>query len=179
MAVNPNYMGKEMNDEARRAINSAFDALTDWRNEMAAANERYSTKVFDQMSAATRAMGVPDEVVTATRQQLQNASRMQLQMMDGVMDVWKQQMRDPNSAAHLSPDFLKGMPDFTKGFGGFGDMGGGLGGLGGMSMAPFQMWMQAAEMWQKNWASAMSFWTKGPQGLTEMMEQMRRDMGGR
>ncbi len=172
MAVNPGFMGKEMNDEARRAINSAFDALTDWRNEMAAANERYSTKVFDQMSAATRAMGMPDEMVGATRQQLQNASRMQLQMMDQVMDVWKQQMRDPNSAMHFSADFMKNMPDFTKGFG---DMGG----LGGMSMAPFQMWMQAAEMWQKNWASAMSFWTKGPQGLTEMMEQMRRDMGGR
>lgn len=174
MAVNPSYMGKEMNDEARRAINTAFDALNDWRNEMAAANERYSAKVFDQMSNATRAMGMPEEVVSATRQQLQNASRMQLQMMDQVMDAWKQQMRDPSSAMQMS-DFMKGMPDFTKSFG---DMGA-MGGLGGMSMAPFQMWMQAAEMWQKNWASAMSFWTKGPQGLTEMMEQMRRDMGGR
>ena len=72
MAVNPGYMGKEMNDEARRAINTAFDALNDWRNEMASANERYSSKVFDQMSAATSAMGMPDEMVNATRQQLQD-----------------------------------------------------------------------------------------------------------
>jgi hypothetical protein len=176
MAVNPGYMGKEMNDEARRAINTAFDALNDWRNEMASANERYSSKVFDQMSAATRAMGMPDEMVNATRQQLQNASRMQLQMMDQVMDAWKMQMRDPSASMGMGmPDFMKGMPgmpDFTKGFGDMGSM-------GGMAMAPFQMWMQAAEMWQKNWASAMSLWTKGPQGLTEMMEQMRRDMGGR
>ncbi|MBL8566463.1 MAG: hypothetical protein JNM89_12170 [Hyphomicrobiaceae bacterium] len=178
MAYNPgSHMGKEMNDEARRAINTAFDALNDWRNDMAAANERYSAKVFDQMSAATRAMGMPDEIVSATRQQLQNASRMQLQMMEQVMDVWKQQLRDPSSAMNMSSDFMKNMPDFTKGF----DMGAlsGMGSMPGMSMAPFQMWMQAAEMWQKNWASAMSFWAKGPQGLTEMMEQFRRDFGGR
>jgi len=28
-----------------------------------------------------------------------------------------------------------------------------------MAMAPFQMWMQAAEMWQRNMASAMSMWS--------------------
>lgn len=158
---------KDLNDEARRAMGSAIDALNDWRNEMAGANERYSSRVFDQMSAATRAMGWPDEMVNATRQQLQNASRMQLQMMEQLMEAWKTQLRDP-SASFQMPS----MPDFTKGFG---DMGG----FGGMSAAPFQMWMQAAEMWQKNWASAMSLWMKGPQGLSEMMEQMRRDMNSR
>ena len=166
---------KELNEEARRAVNSAFDALNDWRNDMASASERYSSKVFDQMSTATRAMGWPDEVVNATRQQLQNASRMQLQMMDQVMDAWKMQLRNPGSGFQMPANMMQGipgMPDFTKGLG---DMGS----LGGMSMAPFQFWMNAAEMWQKNWASAMSFWMKGPSGLTEMMEQMRRDMGGR
>ena len=120
-------------------------------------------------------MGWPDEVVNATRQQLQNASRMQLQMMDQVMDAWKGQLRNPGAGFQMPSGMMPGipgMPDFTKGLG---DMGG----LGGMSMAPFQFWMNAAEMWQKNWASAMSFWMKGPSGLTEMMEQMRRDMGGR
>ena len=73
---------KDMNEEARRAMGAAFDALNDWRNEMASANERYSARVFDQMSTATRAMGWPEEMVGATRQQLQNASRMQLQMME-------------------------------------------------------------------------------------------------
>jgi len=159
---------KDLNDEARRAMASALDALNDWRNEMAGANERYSARVFDQMSTATRAMGWPDEMVNATRQQLQNASRMQLQMMDQVMDAWKMQLRDPSAAGFQMPN----MPDFTKSFG---DMGS----FGGISAAPFQFWMQAAEMWQKNWASAMSLWMKGPQGLSEMMEQMRRDMGGR
>ncbi len=166
---------KELNDEARRAVNAAFDALNDWRNDMASASERYSSKVFDQMSTATRAMGWPDEVVNATRQQLQNASRMQLQMMDQVMDAWKGQLRNPGAGFQMPSGMMPGipgMPDFTKGLG---DMGS----LGGMSMAPFQFWMNAAEMWQKNWASAMSFWMKGPSGLTEMMEQMRRDMGGR
>ncbi|MGD9783592.1 MAG: hypothetical protein AB7E80_00685 [Hyphomicrobiaceae bacterium] len=166
---------KEFNDDARRAMGAAFDALNDWRNEMAGANERYSARVFDQMSSATRAMGWPEEMVNATREQLQNASRMQLQMMDQVMQAWKMQIKNPAASSMgmgMPGDFMKGMPDFTKGLG---DMGG----FGGMSAAPFQFWMQAAEMWQKNWASAMSLWMKGPQGLSEMMEQMRRDMGGR
>ena len=163
---------KDMNEEARRAMGAAFDALNDWRNEMASANERYSARVFDEMSTATRAMGWPEEMVGATRQQLQNASRMQLQMMEQVMDVWKSQLRDPSAQMQMPADFMRGMPDFTKGFGEMGN-------FGNMSTAPFQFWMQAAEMWQKNWASAMSLWMKGPQGLSEMMEQMRRDMGGR
>ena len=163
---------KELNEEARRAVNSAFDALNDWRNDMANASERYSAKIFDQMTTATRAMGWPDDVVNATRLQLQNASRMQLQMMDQVMDAWKGQLRNPGSSFQLPADFMKNMPDFTKGMGD-------LGSMGGLAMAPFQFWMNAAEMWQKNWASAMSFWMKGPAGLSEMMEQMRRDMGGR
>lgn len=162
----------ELNDEARRAVNAAFDALNDWRNDMAVASDRYSSRVFDQMQAATRAMGWPDEVVNATRLQLQNASRMQLQMMDQVMDAWKTQLRNPGATMKMPGDFMPGMPDFTKGMTE-------MGGMGGMAMAPFQFWMNAAEMWQKNWASAMSLWMKGPQGLNEMMEQMRRDMSGR
>jgi len=166
---------KELNDEARKAVNSAFDALNDWRNDMASASERYSAKIFDQMSEASKAMGWPNEMVDATRQQLQNASRMQLQMMDQVMDAWKEQIRNPGAGLNMRPNLMQstpGMLEFAKNMGDFG-------GMGGMATAPFQFWMQAAEMWQKNWASTMSFWMKGPAGLSEMMEQMRKDMGGR
>jgi len=30
--------------------------------------------------------------------------------------------------------------------------------MGGMSFAPMDFWMQAAETWQRNWASAISLW---------------------
>lgn len=100
----------ELNDEARRAVNAAFDALNDWRNDMAVASDRYSSRVFDQMQAATRAMGWPDEVVNATRLQLQNASRMQLQMMDQVMDAWKTQLRNPGATMKMPGDFMPGCP---------------------------------------------------------------------
>jgi hypothetical protein len=36
---------------------------------------------------------------------------------------------------------MKNMPDFA-----------------GMPAAPLQFWMQAAEMWQKNWQQALSSW---------------------
>lgn len=31
-------------------------------------------------------------------------------------------------------------------------------GMGGQPFAPMNFWMQTAEMWQRNWISAMSIW---------------------
>jgi hypothetical protein len=44
-----------LSDEARQAVNAAFDAMSDWRTEAAESNERYLTKVIDKMAAAAGA----------------------------------------------------------------------------------------------------------------------------
>ena len=71
----------------------------------------------------------------------------------------------PPSAYRQTPESVF---DFMEQFKKFQSMGMGMGGPGasqvppgmaGMAMAPFQMWMQAAEMWQRNMASAMSMWS--------------------
>ena len=151
-------------EEAQKALVGAFDALSGWREEIAAAAERNGTDVFDKMGTAAKSMGWPAELVDMTRQQMLQGSKMQLQMMDQVMDVWEQQIKSPGSAIPGMP----AMPKFENPFAGMPGMQGmpgmpgmpGMGsmpGMGDMSSLtnPMQFWMQAAEMWQKNWSTAM------------------------
>ncbi|MEQ1578235.1 MAG: hypothetical protein ABL894_11340 [Hyphomicrobium sp.] len=154
-------------EEAQKALTGAFDALSGWRDEIASAAERNSSAVFDKMGTAAKAMGWPSELVDMTRQQMQQGSKLQLQMMDQVMDIWEQQIKAPGSPMPGMPGMgampgMPGMPKFENPFANMPGMAGmmGPGGIPGMpdfsGMAnPMQFWMQAAEMWQKNWATAM------------------------
>ncbi len=160
--ANSDFSGQGLTDDARKAASNAFDALAQWRDEMAKANENYSQKVFDQMAEAGRAMGWPENMIDGARTQMQEASRMQLQMMDQLMDAWSKQIKSPDMTMPSPNDFMEQMKKFQQmGPGGMAGMPGmpGMGAMPGMAMAPFQMWMQAAEMWQRNMASAMSMWT--------------------
>lgn len=165
MASSSKSQNQAMTDDARKAAKAAFRALSQWRDDMATANERYSAKVLDQMAEAGRAMGWPPNVIEATREQIQNASEMQLQLMDNVMNAWSEQINSPTAAMPTPNDFMEQLQKMqanmmNPGSSNFFGMPG-VSGLGGMNMAPFQMWMQAAEMWQRNMASAMSMWTGG------------------
>lgn len=148
--------------EARDAVRAAYDALSDWRDEMLAANERYSDKVFDQLGSAAKAMGMTDDLVEQTRSQVQTASKMQTDMMDKMMQAWEDQLEKPGATLDLTPDFFKQLQNMSafqpmQGMPGMPDMSQ----FSAMPMAPFQFWMQAAETWQKNYASAMQVWTQG------------------
>ena len=90
-------LGPGLSDESRKAMNNAFDSLSDWRNDIATVAEKNSAVVFERMAAAAKTVGWPPDFVDMTRQQMQTASKMQLQMMDQIMDVWEQQMKSPGS----------------------------------------------------------------------------------
>ena len=79
---------KFSSDEARKTMDGAINAFSNWRDEIATQSEKNSKAVFDQMAAAAKAVGWPSEFVEMTRSQMQNASKMQLQFMDQVMDIW-------------------------------------------------------------------------------------------
>ena len=153
-----NVMG--LSEEAKKAVNGTFDALAEWRDQVASSNERYTSKVFDNMAQAGRAMGWPDQLIEATRTQMQQASKMQLAMIDQLMDAWQRQLNNPTAGLQLPTAFpgmgqmpgmgAGGMPDFSS-------MG---------AMAPLQMWMQAAEMWQKTWSQAMASWMQAGSDMT-------------
>lgn len=163
--------GAGMGDDARRAMNAAFDAMANWRNEIASITDRNSDAVYDKMAAAAKSVGWPAEFVDMTRQNMQNASKMQMQIMDQVMDAWEQQMKNPG-AAFANPatmmEQMKSFPGFGNGvhipsMGNFPSFPGfpsipGMPDMGNMPMVPLQFWMQAAEMWQKSWQQALSTW---------------------
>lgn len=189
---------QKLSEEARQSVSDAFEALAQWREEMAAANDRYSGKVFDQMANATKSMGWPDHLVESTREHLKNSTNMQLQMMDKVMDAWRTQIRNADTAMVSPNDFVEQMKAFDPSkMGGMGQMPGmgqfpgmpGMGqfpgmpqmpgmpdmsNLGNMPMAPFQFWMQATEMWQKNMATAMSMWMSGAQNMAKQMDPNKK-----
>ena len=169
----------QLNDEARKAMTGAFDAMSKWRHEMNSMGEKNSSAVFDKMSEAAKAMGWPAEFVDMTRQQMTNATKMQAQVIDQVMDTWQKQATSPTPSFQMPsmPAFpgmptIPGMPTFP----GMPSFGGGSGSssmfpgmpdMSSMPMMPMQFWMQAAEMWQKNWATAMQ----------SMMEMQKSSLG--
>jgi transcription initiation factor TFIIIB Brf1 subunit/transcription initiation factor TFIIB len=55
-----------LSDEARQAVNTAFDAMSAWRINIANSNEKNSEQVIEKMAAAARALGWPEQIVDAT-----------------------------------------------------------------------------------------------------------------
>jgi len=153
---NPTWAPR-LSHEARKAVNDAFDAMSAWRIEAAKNNERNSEQVIEKLAAAARALGWPEQIVGATRAQMQGITKMQIHTMDQMMDAWEEQIRSPNPMA--------GSPMLSK-----------LTSLPGASPAgswpsanalgatnPMEFWMQWAEQWQKAWTDAMALWSKAGQ----------------
>jgi hypothetical protein len=151
-----------LSDEARQAMTSAFDALSQWRDDMTAANDRWLAKVLDQMAAAARTMGWPDQAIGTLREQLRSASKMQTRMIDQVMDAMEQQLRSSTSPMGIRRGAFDQMPGFPAAA--FPGPMPEMLGMSGMAFAPWQFWMQTAEMWQRNWVSAMASWADSSKG---------------
>ena len=141
-----------LSDEARKAVNAAFDAMSTWRTEAVDNSEI----VIDKMAAAARALGWPQQIVDATCAQMQAIIKMQIQTMDHMMDAWEERIKSPNPvtgspSAMLSK--LKSLPGFSPA---------GIWPNANASTTanPMQFWMQRAEQWQKAWADAMTFWAQ-------------------
>ena len=133
-----------MTKEMRDRVAAAFDALSNWRDEIETANERCLGKVLDQTSAVARSMGWPDEAVKTTRDYLQQTAKVQTQLIDQLIEVWKQQLKSPigpmaiprgltgQTSGPSASTMATAMPEFD-------------------AFAPWKMWLQVAEMWQRTW----------------------------
>jgi hypothetical protein len=140
-----------LSNEARDAVNAAFDAMSTWRMETINSSEKNLEQVIEKMAAAARALGWPEQIVDATRSQLQTVTKTQIQMMDQMMDAWEEQIKSPNPSAMLSK--LKSLSDLSPA--------GTWPNVAGVSaINPMQFFIQFAEQWQKTWSDAMAFWTK-------------------
>src|SRR5215468_6675864 len=138
-----------LSDEARKAVNAAFDAMSTWRIETAKNSEKNSEHVIEKMAAAARALGWPEQIVDAIRTQMQSITKMQIQMMDHMMDAWEEQIKSPNPSALVSKlsslsSGVSSSPNASF----------------PMPTNPFEAYMQFAGQWQKAWADAATVWTK-------------------
>src|SRR5215471_21724349 len=85
-------------DEVRKAVKIAFDAMSTSRTQIVN-NEKNIEAVIDKVAAGAKALGWPEEIVDATRAQMETMNEMQLQLMDQVMDAWEQQIKSPNASS--------------------------------------------------------------------------------
>ena len=126
-------MSKEIRDE----LVATFDALSNWRREIEAVNERCVNQVLDRASAVARAMGWPDQAISTMHAYVEHASKTQTEMIKG----WERQLQStrtplgvPTSFAQENPGpgsaFLHAKSEFNP-------------------LAPWMLWLQAAEMWQR------------------------------
>jgi len=92
-----------LSEEARKAVNAAFDAMSTWRIETAKNSEKNSEQVIEKMAAAARALGWPEQVVDTIRAQMQSITKMQIQTMDQMMDAWEEQIKSPKSRRKITP----------------------------------------------------------------------------
>jgi hypothetical protein len=87
---------------------------------------------------------------------MQSITKMQIQMMDHMMDAWEEQIKSPMTgslSAMLSK--LKSWPSVSPaGTWANADA------LQTAAINPMQFWTQVAEQWQKTWADALSYWAK-------------------
>ena len=147
-----------LSSEAKDAVNAALKAMSAWRNEIADTSEKNGKRVIEKMAAAATALGWPEQIVEATRSQLQTIASLQIKTMDQMMDAWEEQIKLPDAmtaspSAMLSK--LKALP--------------GLGGSAGWPSAdafqkaaasPLQFWMQLMEQAQKSWTDMINKTTK-------------------
>jgi hypothetical protein len=132
-------VSKEMGDE----LVATFDALSKWRDEVETVNERRLSKVLVHTSAVARAMGWPDQAIRATREHLETAAKAQTEMIDQVIQSWAQQLKSTAAPMAAPRNFAKHIPGFGPGIPNAK--------LAFDPLAPWKMWFQAAEMWQRAW----------------------------
>ena len=143
-----------LSDEARSAVNAAFDAMATWRAEIVSLSEQGLEDVLERMATAARALQWPDQIVEATCGQMRAVSQMQIQAIDTVMHAWEEQIRSaspPSVMLSKLRSLAEGAPaDVWPGFA-YPQM---------AAMNPFLVYLQMLEQWQKAWADAAAAWPR-------------------
>jgi hypothetical protein len=143
-----------LSNESRQAVTAAFDTLGHWRAEILSVNDRYLTKAIDQMAAAQRALGWPSQVVATAKEHLLKTSRLQTEVIDQVMEGWEQLLKSPGLPAAGPEAFKLPIPDYSGAA--LSEPMSEMMRFGEMTLAPFKLWMQATEMWQRSCLAVMS-----------------------
>jgi hypothetical protein len=137
---------KQNRSDSQTAFRDAFDAMTEWQEEITSVAERHGEKVLTKLSTAAKSVGWPDAVVDASRDQIQLAVKAQAQALDQMTSIWREQLN--NSVAHSTANSLgHAMPLQSDPI--------------TMPANPGEFWIQLAANWQETWLNAMQAWTNG------------------
>jgi hypothetical protein len=143
----------KLSDDARKAVNAAFEAMSTWREQIV--NEKNSDQVIGKMAEAARKLGWPEQIVDATRTQMEAITKMQIQAMDHMMDTWEAQIKSPNSSSTMLSK-LTSLPNFGQ-VGGEPNSGTPqMAALNGFEF--YRVYMQVAQQWQKAWVDMIGSW---------------------
>jgi hypothetical protein len=148
----------KLSDDARKAVNAAFEAMSTWREQIV--NEKSSEQVIEKMAEAARELGWPEQIIDATRMQMEAVTKMQLQTMDHMMDTWEAQIKSPNSSSTMLSK-LTALPNFRP-VGSWPNSGN----RQMVALNGFELYMQVAQQWQRAWADAMTSWAKATTSRT-------------
>jgi len=141
--------------EVRDAVNAALKAMSSWRNDIADTSEFNGKRVIEKMAAAAAALGWPEQIVDAAREQIQSIAEMQIQTMDQIMDAWEEQLKLPNPTAASPSAMLSKLKTPSSSPTGTWQSGEAF---QKAATNPLQFWMQFAAQCQKSWADTMTFW---------------------
>jgi hypothetical protein len=150
--------GPELSKEAVDAVNAALEAMSTWRNTIADANAKNSKQVIEKMAAAAALLGWPEQIVDATRAQMQTIAETQIKIMDQIADAWEEQLKLPNPTT-ASPSAMLSKLETLPGFGPTGSWPS-ADALQKAAVNPLEFWMRFAEQWQKSWVNTMTYWGK-------------------
>ena len=126
--------------DATAAMNAVIDALSEWRDEVETGTTRYNQLVLERIAKASETFGWPKELLDSSKAFMEQASQAQMQMIDQMIGVWQQQLKSPVPGQFFPQ--LRASPSF-----------------GELPFNPMQMWVQAAEAWQRSLAQTWSMWT--------------------
>jgi hypothetical protein len=148
----------------KKTLNAAFNALDEWRAELAELTERRSREVFGQLADAAQIVGWPSDMVETSKEQLLEASKAQTEMMRHMVESWRSNVKS-SSARSIEPmtstigHALAAPPvQLVK-----------------IATVMPQFWMQAMGTWQKNWSDAMGVWMGGSE-VTKRISRASRSL---
>jgi hypothetical protein len=109
--LHPNEPGGEL------TIRVAADSLRrTWHTETVQNSEKNLEQVIEKMAAAARALGWPEQIVDATRSQIQTVTKTQIQMMDRMMDAWEEQIKSPKVGNVVQAKVLVWFRELASGY---------------------------------------------------------------
>jgi len=169
MDASDRMTGKSLSDDARQAVRGTLDSLRHWNDEVSAANDRYLARTFGEVAAVQRAMGWPEHISTAAREGILTASKLQTEAMERLVDAWEELLKSGRLPSMLPQAFNPTIPEASILEASKGSWTSAMPNatpFAEASLAPFKVWMQAMEMWQRQWVLAMSSWEERSSGPT-------------